>query len=292
MPYMLTFRFNTLVSLLSAAVACLSCSTYEETTGAEGFVVEGWIDSGRFPEVRITRTMALNTDGMSVDSLDKYIERWARVAVCDGERTVVLTGRHDRNRFPPYIYTTGEMRGEAGKTYTLTVETSDGQHAEAVTTIPEPALLDSFSVVRVAGNDTLCQLYGYTRNRGKCKLFTRVVGLDGEYGSSYLGLYDVGMIGEDGKVTISRGRTNLKKDFTPFFPSGVTVLVKFSAIDSVAFRFWRGFEDMTVLSRNPLFPVTNNLQGNVKGALGYWFGYGSSFYSVWLSDYLDKRSGR
>lgn len=289
---MLTSRFNTLVSLLSAAVLCLSCSTHEETTGAEGFVVEGWIDSGRFPEVKVTRTLSLYTGGMSVDSLDKCIERWARVAVCDGERTVVLTGKPDRNRFPPYIYTTGEMRGEAGKTYTLTVETSDGQYAEAVTTIPEPVLLDSFSVERVPGNDTLCQLYGYTRNRSKCKLFTRVVGLDGEYKSSYLGLYDVGMIGEDGKVTISRGRTNLKKNFTPFFSSGDTVLVKFSAIDSVAFRFWRGFEDMVSLSRNPLFPVTKNLQTNMKGALGYWFGYGSSFYSVRLRDYLDKHSDR
>ena len=45
---------------------------------------------------------------------------------------------------------------------------------------------------------------------------------------------------------------------------------------------------MTILSRNPLFPVAKNLQSNMTGALGYWFGYGSSFYYVRPKDILDK----
>jgi hypothetical protein len=263
-----------------AALVCLSCSSYEQTEGAEGIVVEGWIDSGRFPIVKVTRTVALNSKGMSSDSLDNYVEKWARVTVSDGERMVVLTGKPARQYYPPYIYTTGQMRGEVGKTYKLTVETPDGSRAEAETTIPEPVTIDSFSVERAAGSDTLCQLYGYTPCRQRCKVFTQVAGTDSEYLSAYHGLFDRDMIGSDGRISISRGRTNLVKDFSPFFSCGDTVLVKFSAIDSTAYRYWRDFEDMIVLSRNPLFPVTKNLHTNMKGALGYWFGYGSTFYQV------------
>ncbi len=288
MPTLLTSLFRTFIPFATLVAMCLSCSTFEETTGAEGFVVEGWIDCGHFPEVKVTRTLALNSNGISVDSLDKYFDRWAKVSVCDGERTVILTGMPDSNRFPPYVYTTGEMRGEAGKTYTLTVVTSNGERAEAVTTIPHPITIDSFSVERVAGSDTLCQLYGYTRKRERCKLFTKVIGQDGEYMSAYNGLYDANTIGDGGRVAINSGRTNLKKDFTPFFSQNDIVHVKFAAIDSAAFRFWRDFEDMTILSRNPLFPVAKNLQSNMTGALGYWFGYGSSFYYVRPKDILDK----
>lgn len=281
-------RFSPLVLLLLAALMCFSCSVSEETTGAESYVVEGWIDSGHFPIVKITRSMSLRSgDGTSVDSLSNYVERWARVAVCDGERTVVLTGMPDKTGLPPYLYTTGDMRGEVGKTYTLTVDTPDGHHMEAVTTIPEPVRIDSFLVENVDGTGDNCQLYGYTRDRRKCKLFTEVVGLDSEYKSSFLGLYDSGMIGNDGRVAICRGYTNLKKDFSPYFMDTESLLVKFSAIDSVAYGFWRSFEDMVALSRNPLFPVTKNLQGNVKGALGYWFGYGSTFYNVRISYHMD-----
>lgn len=37
---------------------------------------------------------------------------------------------------------------------------------------------------------------------------------------------------------------------------------------------------MTTLSRNLLFPVTNNLHSNIDGGLGYWFGYGACFATL------------
>lgn len=277
---MRTSYFKLLMLSLLVVVMCSSCSVAEETTGAESYVVEGWIDSGRFPIVKITRTMSLKSGGQSVDSLANYIEKWARVAVCDGERTVVLTGTPDKTSFPPYTYTTGDMRGEVGKTYTLTVDVSGGHHIEAITTIPEPVRLDSFSVKNIDREGNCWQLCGYTNDRRKCKFFTQVLGDDNTYESAYLGLYDDNMIGDNGCVQIYRGGSNLKNKTTPYFSDKETVLVKFSAIDSVAFSFWRSFEDMVSLSRNPLFPVTKNLKGNVNGALGYWFGYGSTFYVV------------
>ena len=73
---------------------------------------------------------------------------------------------------------------------------------------------------------------------------------------------------------------NLQKDFTPFFKENEIVRVKVSSLGEEGYAFWRSFEDMAALSRIPLMPVNSNLKSNVQGALGYWLGYGSSFYEV------------
>ena len=98
--------------------------------------------------------------------------------------------------------------------------------------------------------------------------------------SAELGLFDDGMIGEEGRISVKRGRDNLQKDFTPFFKENEIVRVKFSSLGEEGYAFWRSFEDMAALSRLPLMPVNSNLKSNVQGALGYWLGYGSSFYEV------------
>ena len=125
------------------------------------------------------------------------------------------------------------------------------------------------------------QLVAYVSDSNKrCKLFTMVEGEQTEYYSSQIGLFDVGMIGEDGRVIVKRGRKNLDKNVSPFFKRGDKVWVKLATLDDASYDFWRSFEDLVALSRVPLMPVSENLKSNVKGALGYWCGYGSEVYSV------------
>ena len=97
--------------------------------------------------------------------------------------------------------------------------------------------------------DSLFQLYAYTSYRGKCKLFTQTVGNQNEMYSAELGLFDDGMIGEEGRISVKRGRDNLQKDFTPFFKENEIVRVKFSSLGEEGYAFWRSFEDMAALSR-------------------------------------------
>ena len=229
--------------------------------------------------VKLTRTIPLSDDALSLDSLSRYMDRWAKVTISDGARTEILAGRYDKKYFPPFIYTTYDMRGEEGREYSLRVEASDGKVSEARTRIPVSAKIDSFRV-EPTDVDSLFQLYAYTSYRGKCKLFTQVVGKQREMSSAELGLFDDGMIGEDGKLSVKRGRDNLQKDFTPFFKKDEVVRVKLSTLTDEGYAFWRSFEDMLALSRIPLMPMNTNLKSNVHGALGYWQGYGSSFYEV------------
>ena len=88
-------------------------------------VVDGWIEDGGFPIVIITQTLPITEDFVSVNNLGDYIVKWAKVTVSDGVDSVVLTGKYDNNYFPPYIYTTGRMRGKAGQTYYLTIKEND-----------------------------------------------------------------------------------------------------------------------------------------------------------------------
>ena len=271
--------------ILAASAALASgCDHGLDVEGGGELVVEGWRDSGQYPVVKLTRTVSVGSEYQSTDNLEDCVEQWARVTVSDGGREVTLIGHRDDSHFPPYVYTTSDMLGVPGRTYTLTVDCLDGTHAEAQTTIPQPAAIDSFAIERVSVADTLRQVYAYVRDDGTkdggYKLFTYVYGEEKGFMSAYLGISAADRLPDGRRMAVSRGRQNLTSDFTPYFAVGDTVMVKLARIDETAYRFWRDFEDMVTLSRNPFFPVTNNLHSNITGGLGYWFGYGSDVKSV------------
>lgn len=264
---------------LIGCMLVVCCNETIETSEKSQLVVEGSIDAGQFPVVKLTKTVPLSDENVELDDLSQYVERWAKVSISDGDRTEVMVGRYDKAYFPPFIYTCYNMRGEVGKEYTLKVETPDGIVAEAKTTIPPVETIERLEVVPTEV-DTLFQIYAHTKCKRRCKLFTQVFGAQTEFYSAELGLIDEGMIADEGTVSVKRGRDNLSKGYTPFFKKGEIVNIKFSTLDDESYAFWRSFEDMAALSRVPLFPALNNLKSNVKGALGYWCGYGSSYYQV------------
>lgn len=275
------FFFKSAILLFTSIFAIMSCKENNEVTGSSILVVEGWIDSNDFPIVKVTRSIQLGADFVNISMLDKYVERWAKVTISDGEKEVIMTGRYDKRYYPPFIYTTTFMRGEAGKTYHITVDTPEGLHAEANATIPFPTLIDSFKIEKVSDKDSvMCQLYGYTSYRGPCKVFTKVANQDTEFMTAYMGLYDSTMLSKNSCLAISRGRSGLEHNFTPYFKEGSTVYVKLSTLTDEGYRYWRCFEDMTNLSNNPLFPVSTNMPSNIQGGLGYWMGYGTTTYRV------------
>ena len=75
------------------------------------------------------------------------------------------------------------------------------------------------------------------------------------------------MIGEEGRISVKRGRDNLQKDFTPFFKENEIVRVKFSSLGEEGYAFWRSFEDMAALSRIP--PDACQLQFEVECSGGF-----------------------
>lgn len=266
--------------LIVACLLMVGCDVDEiSTTGKSLLVVDGWIDTDSFPIVKLSRTVPLSDERIDVDDLSKYVENWAKVTISDGTTTEIMRGRYDGKYNPPFIYTTYEMKGEVGKQYTIEVDTPDGIHAEATTSIAEPLSIDSFKVVPT-DVDSLFQLNAYIAGSRQCKIFTMVSGEQTEFFSSPLGLIGNDMLDAEGKVVVKRGRNNLAEKESPYFKLGDRVYVKLCSLDDASYSFWRSFEDMTALGGNFLMPVSSNLKSNVVGALGYWCGYGAQVYVV------------
>ena len=246
-------------------------------------VVEGWIESGEFPVVMVTRTFPVMEAKVDVKRLSDYILKWAVVKVTCGDETVILTGKYDQRYYPPYIYTTGEMRGEEGKTYTLTVDYRD-MHAKAEATIPKSPTLDSVQIGRVPQCDTLRTLTACfadpVHERNYYQLFVRKGASDGQFLTAYHGCMSDRTLGTYTRVPVYQGHRYDTKDYTPYFAVGDTVAVKLAQLDSISFSFWKEYEEAIDLHGNFMFPKSTNLPTNVQGGSGCWYGMGGAL--KWL----------
>lgn len=270
----------------------VACDHADFPSAVSSLVVEGYIDAGGFPVVMLTTSVPVSSSVQYLDSLQEHLIRWARVAVSDGENEVVLTGKFDRNYFPPYIYTTGGLRGEVGKTYTLTVD-YDRYHATAVTTIPSVPQIDSIRVLPTSV-DSLCSIkIAFTdsqHEKNYYKVFVRKGVYARQWRSSYLGVLDDGLLDGCSELTVSNGELLTDTlEYTPFFQYTDTIGVKFAAIDREAYLYWKSYEEYTNFSRNPLFPVNNNLFSNIQGGIGCWYGCGANIFYLNLNEYRSRQ---
>lgn len=247
---------------------------------SQQIVVEGWIEDGGHPVVMLTFTIPISEQYTPVDSIDQYLIRWGRVSVSDGDNTVVLSGKYDKGYFPPYVYTSTAIMGQAGKTYTVRVDYRDF-HASAETTIPESVPIDRVYSTPVGNSDTLRTVHAVFRHAGGkqqyFKLFTRNEMDEQQYLSSSLGILDASTLGNPADVPVYRGmKVTNQEHYDSHYAVGDTVIVKLCTLDEQSYRYWKDWGDAEEFSANPLFNVMNNPRSNIRGGVGYWCGYGSS----------------
>ena len=105
----------TLLSFLLLIPFLVSCEKAEILScDTQTLVVEGWIASNEHPVVMLTTNVAVSTSHTDNEALLQHLMRYARVTISDGDKEVVLIGKHDKRYMPPYIYTTTDMVGMAG----------------------------------------------------------------------------------------------------------------------------------------------------------------------------------
>ena len=234
-------------------VMCVSCDdAYEDAAKADSrLVVEGWIDEGGFPVVMLTRSLPVSSNYESIDSLSDYVIRWARVAVSNGTDTVVLTGKYDNRYFPPFIYTTGNMRGTAGGRYELMVDYRDFK-ATATTTIPTSKPLPVFNVERIDGTDSLFAVNATIGKDGKqphyyqifthCDRSSSNTTVARQFQAAYLGSIDDNVISGKAVIPVYRGQQlGTLENYTPYFHEGERLTIKFAEVDQASFRFWDSY---------------------------------------------------
>ena len=274
-------KYPIVILYILCLISCTAEDIIKETEPQ--LVVEGWIEDGNPPEVIVSTTIPIKKEFTSLDKVEEYFIKWAKVTIDDGEECVVLTGTIDRNNFPQYRYTTGDMRGVAGRTYRLTVEYED-YYATATTSIPEAVEIDSFKIEKLGEGKGTRRIKAYfTNTNGYNFQFFTFASSDRylNYAASHMGYVSGEMFGNHVEYTVCSGRTiNNWDTFQPAFNPGDSVMVKMCRLDSVSSIYWRQFEEMSILSRNPYFPATESLYSNIDGGLGYWFGYGAKEYML------------
>lgn len=263
---------------------CKKEDTYTTRDYAPKFVVEGWIENGQYPHVILTHNLPFFT---SVDSaqLSEIIIRYAKVSVSDGTQTEVLTGKKDSDYFPSFIYKGSELKGEVGKTYTLTIEYA-GFVLTSETLIPKPTPLANIWFVS-KGTDVENQQLNIKFNdegaeKNYYKLYTKL-NSDKRFIPTLLSNQDDKTFnGKELTLQVNRGPVNnLTIRNEPYFKQGDTVFVKFSSMPKEGFDFWSTFQDEVLNSSNPLIGSTGKIKSNIKGqGIGIWCGYSASIYRV------------
>lgn len=276
------------IILLLVAVITACDEDYGIRSQSSDLVVEGWIQNNQFPVVILTRTVPVSSEFQDMSNLEDYIVYWAKVSITDGTDTVILTGMYDENFFPPYIYTTGRMRGVTGKTYKLMVDYQD-YHATATTTIPPTPQLDSFKVERVPDVDSLFRIKAcFTDNpqeKNYYQLFTRVGTKYIQYTAAYLGSISDEVIDQHTEVAVYNGHRLDTKAYSPYFSVNDTVAVKLAQVNREGFLFWDQYTKAQSLSTNMFLSTVADIPSNISGGIGYWIGYGAVEHYFIMSDY-------
>ena len=262
--------------ILLSALMVFGCDGYVQTDDYEELIVEGHIEDGGYPVVTVTTSLLSDQLPIHVDSLAPHIVRWARVKVSDGEKEVFLTGMRSKKLFPPYIYTTSEIKGVAGKTYTLTVDYGN-VHASGSTTIPDSVPVEGIRLEK-EGETTkaFVQFTDPQEQKNWYRLFVKVEKRDSTWMPSLFGLSDDSSFDGASEMQLRRGFGNNLADYLSDFKDGETLNIKLATCTETMYEYWKTFDNNMFYGRTPFFPAKESARGNLEGFAvhGYWTGYG------------------
>ncbi|TPE45894.1 DUF4249 domain-containing protein [Pontibacter mangrovi] len=305
----LKFILITLCGLLF--FSCEEDITIEVPPGEEQLVVEGHIEPGAPPIVVLTRTVPVFSE-ISAAALSGAFVHEAQVTVSVDEKSYTLkeypVGALNDNvkqalamqfgvqpvagaasgNVDFFVYTSDELLGETGKSYTLRV-LHEGRELSAVTTIPQYNPLDSLWVVphpdpaqdslvslyyRYADPDTLGNSIRYFTKRNSEPFYP---------GLLLSVLSDELVNGATIDYPLDRGepkgQEEVDQDLYSYFGIGDTVTVRWAAIDIAHYRFWYTLENEQNNNGSPI-SSPNITQSNIKGGLGIWGGYAPTYHTI------------
>jgi hypothetical protein len=281
-------RFSNLFLIVLFSLTTICCNDDLDLNIPEPddkIVIDGWIDSGQFAKVLLTRNSPYfsSIDSVSIRAL---VLTRAKVTLTDGVKSEVLILRRNDDYFPPYIFEGNEIIGDTGKIYTITAEYG-GKTAWAITTIPHKVMLDTVYFKLEANKDSLGTIFIEFNDPPEIKNYYRIltkrIGKDRNYYSSMImGIDDIFFSGQKFGFSISRGPESfLSSGGNKYFKLGETVSIKFCTIDKAHYDFWNSFQDEVLNASNPFASSLSGINSNIQGdGLGIWGGYGVSYYTI------------
>jgi len=264
---------------------CTKNVTVVVPTAPTQITVEGHIEPGGLAYLYLSKNFSFFGNIAISSILQNSVIHNAVVTISDGTTTDTM------KEFIPNIgyYQSLSMRGQIGKTYSLTVQ-AIGQTATATTTLLQPIPLDSAWFEVKKGKDSLGLIYAKLTSPlpiGRCyRWLTQRVGKDTTYIPPFFSAFnDQFFAGQTIEFSYQRGTfpgskaaddTNAEAGY---FKRGETVSVKFCAIDNTAYTFYKTYYTQLASGANP-FASTSPILGNVQGGQGIWCGYGTRYKTV------------
>lgn len=260
-------------------ISCSKDDFIEKSTESK-VVVEGWIEEGDYAQVLLSSSIPV-TDVIDSTNVLNHVIRSAKITISDGQTSEVLKVKNDKNRVPPFVYFGSNLKGEAGKQYSLKIEYLD-RVIEAVTTIPKSVSLRSAEYIKKNVADTTGYVFvkfdDPLNEKNYYQIATKIDGKEPIFVPSFYGnLDDKNFNTSSISVQINRGVLLFPKTkFTPYFADGDLIHVKLRTQNKDALDFWNSWQNEIVNSKNPIYPANTSLKSNIKGGIGIWAGYGQS----------------
>ncbi len=266
---------------------CVKDIPVDLPASVEKIVVEGQIEQNSFADVILTRNAGYFEPVDSTTVLKILIAN-AIVVVSEGTRSDTLEFIFEAKKFPYFFYRGKKIRGETGKTYSLTVK-HENTVLTSQTTIPQPIAIDSLKFKPVPPHDSLGYIWFYYNDPpsiGNCyRTFTKTIGYDSIFVHPFSSVLDDRLTnGQHIEYPIYHGRnpfliesdsadTIQNKEPKYLFKIGQRVVLKFCTIDVSHYQFWNTMEQFLSSGNNP-FASPGELKSNIDGGLGIWGGYG------------------
>lgn len=277
-----------IIIFTSLLAACQKEIDIELPDVEQRIVVDGGIYVGRPAEVTLTWSAGY-FDPIDSASLANFVITTATVTVTNGTTTDTLQLTFDPNLPIPLVWRGGNIIGQVGGTYTLTV-VSGGKTVTSTTTIPAPIPLDSvWFKVEIPGDSLgfawahMTDPSGYGNGY---RWFTKRLHKDNRFLAPYGSTFDDDFIeGESFDFAYNRPSepnstaTDDNDNRRGYFVVGDTVVVQFCAIGTAEVDFFRSFEMELGNNGNP-FASPGVVEHNIEGGLGIFCGYAPTYDTI------------
>jgi hypothetical protein len=281
-----------IISLFAAVIFVFSSCEKEITIDLpkepSKLVVEGWIEQDQPATVILTKSSSY-FDSITQAALIESIVSNAIVKVSDGNTTEQLTYTFVPF-FPLFAYKGSTLKGEIGKTYTLSVDWN-GQNYSAVTTIQKTAQWDSLWFELKPNSDSIGNIFASAHEDGSVynyyRAYTNILHVDEGFVPILGSVWDDKFFnGQTFSAQLYHGIASNIVTPNPDNKRGIgyklgdSVVTRLSTMDYESFKFWKAAESEIFSGGNP-FSSTTTVPTNISnGALGCWTGYGSTYDTI------------
>lgn len=278
-----------IIFLTLTLLACNREVELEQPHYEENIVVDGYIETGRSARIYLTMSSPFLTHYDSASIRNSFLN-YAKITLSSsvGEQEV-LTLFREKRFFPPFVYRSIEIKGQAGVEYNITVEVK-GRELTASTSIPEaPVVVDS-KINRTTDTTGIVEIATLPPSSGEQYLFKRIQSqwADEELHPSYAPMVvvssDVETIVWHEVLRIPEFRLyRMNPDSAVYnqyekFEYDVrdTLRVLAGAVDSASYHVLNSLFSDQANHENPFAFNGDNLETNITGGIGHWTGIGIS----------------